>query len=266
MQSSRSRTLARQAQRYYWTVKNVSGTISYKDQEKRKIMSGDPPEERRAQAWAVYQRLLSAYGERPLQPRREPMHELISTMLSHRTTHRNEELAYQRMWRRFGAWEGIRDAPVAELIEAIASANFAEAKAPNIQATLQRIMAERGAATIDFLRDLPAEEGLRWLMALPGVGIKTASLVLLFCFQKAVLPVDTHVHRVSRRIGLIGPKVDATAAHRQLLALLPHESHILFNFHVSQLRHGQQVCVWGTPRCERCPLTDLCAWYEEERG
>lgn len=127
-------------------------------------------------------------------------------------------------------------------------------------------MAERGAATIDFLGDLPAEEGLRWLMALPGVGIKTASLVLLFCFQKAVLPVDTHVHRVSRRIGLIGPKVDATAAHRQLLALLPHEPHILFNFHVSQLRHGQQVCVWGTPRCERCPLTDLCAWYEEERG
>jgi len=98
------------------------------------------------------------------------------------------------------------------------------------------------------------------------VGIKTASLVLLFCFQKTVLPVDTHVHRVSRRIGLIGPKVDATAAHRQLLALLPHEPHILFNFHINQLRHGRQVCVWGTPRCERCPLTDLCAWYQEQRG
>lgn len=88
-------------------------------------MSADPTEERRAQAWAVYQRLLSAYGERPLQPRREPMHELISTMLSHRTTHRNEELAYQRMWQRFGSWEGIRDAPVAELTDAIASVNSA---------------------------------------------------------------------------------------------------------------------------------------------
>lgn len=228
-------------------------------------MTVDLPQERYTLAWEVYQRLLNVYGERPLGPRREPMHELISTMLSHRTTQRNEDLAYQRMWQRFGSWEQIRDAPVTELAAAIAPATFAEAKAPNIQMTLRRIFAEQGTASIDFLRDWPAANGLRWLMALPGVGIKTASLVLLFCFGKTVMPVDTHVYRVSQRIGLIGPKVGATAAHTQLLALLPPEPHVLFNFHINELRHGQQVCIWGNPRCERCTLTDLCAWYREHR-
>jgi endonuclease-3 len=194
------------------------------------------------------------------------MHELISTMLSHRTTQKNEDLAFRRMWERFGSWEAIRDAPVAELTEAIAPSNFAEAKAPNIQKTLRRIIEERGVPAIDFLNDLPADQGLRWLMSLPGVGIKTASLVLLFCFAKPLLPVDTHVHRVSQRLGLIGPKVDPTAAHALLLPLLPPEPPVLYNFHVSMLRHGQQICVWGEPRCEKCVLTDLCVWYREHRA
>ena len=210
----------------------------------------------------VYERLLQSYGERPLKPRREPMHELISTMLSHRTTHQNEETAYYRMWERFGSWEAIRDAPVEALSEAISSATFPEAKAPNIQQALARIIAERGEASLDFLGELPAAAGLTWLMALPGVGIKTASLVLLFCFGKAVLPVDTHVHRVSQRLGLIGPKVSPNAAHPLLLELLPTEPHLLYNFHVSMLRHGQQVCTWSDPRCKRCPLQDQCDWYE----
>lgn len=216
--------------------------------------------------WEVYQRLLQTYGERPLKPRREPMHELISTMLSHRTTQKNEALAFDRMWQHFGSWEAIRDAPVAELAETIAPANFAEAKAPNIQEALRRIIAERGEPKIDFLGELPPEEGLRWLMDLPGVGIKTASLVLLFCFSKALLPVDTHVHRVSQRLGLIGPKVNPTAAHALLLALLPPDPFVLFNFHVALLKHGQQICIWGIPRCEKCPLTDICDWYQGHYG
>ncbi|MDQ3396253.1 MAG: endonuclease III [Deinococcota bacterium] len=211
----------------------------------------------------VYARLLETYGEHSLVPRREPMHELVSTMLSHRTTGRNEDLAFTRMWERFGSWEAIRDAPVGELAEAIAPSNFAEAKAPNIKRALARIISERGEANIDFLAELPAEEGLKWLMALPGVGIKTASLVLLFCFGKPILPVDTHVHRVSQRLGLIGPKLNSTTAHAPLLALLPLEPHVLYNFHIDMLRHGQKVCVWGTPRCGRCPLTDICDWYRE---
>src|SRR6185436_4363079 len=113
--------------------------------------------------------------------------------------------------------------------------------APNIKEALRRIIEERGEPSIDFLRDLPPQEGLDWLMSLPGVGIKTASLVLLFCFSKVALPVDTHVHRVSQRIGLIGPKVNPTAAHPLLLNLLPPEPHVLFNFHISMLLHGQKI-------------------------
>jgi endonuclease-3 len=213
-------------------------------------------------AMEVYRRLVAEQGERPLTPRRTPMRELISTMLSHRTTQANEEAAFERMWEQFGSWEAIRDAPVDELTEALKPATFPEVKAPNIKTALARIIAERGEPSIDFLADMPAEQGLAWLMELPGVGIKTASLVLLFCFAKPVMPVDTHVHRVSQRIGLIGPKVGATAAHELLLELLPSDAFVLFNFHVSMLRHGQRVCVWGTPRCERCVLTDLCDWYQ----
>lgn len=216
----------------------------------------------RAKALQVYELLIKTYGELPLKPRREPMHELISTMLSHRTTQRNEDLAYQRMWERFGSWEAIRDAPVGELAESIAQSNFAEVKAPNIQATLRRIFDERGEASIDFLKDLPAEEGVEWLTSLPGVGIKTATLVLLFCFAKPVMPVDTHVHRVSQRLGLIGPKVNPTAAHAILGDLLPKDAFVLINFHKLMLRHGQQVCPWGTPHCERCSLTGVCDWYK----
>ena len=215
----------------------------------------------REKAQVAYERLLATYGDNPLVPRREPMHELVSTMLSHRTTGKNEDLAYERMWQRFGSWEAIRDAPVEELAEAIAPSNFAEVKAPNIKKTLARIIEERGEATIDFLKEMPTDEALKWLVALPGVGVKTATLVLLFCFAKPVLPVDTHVHRVSQRLGLIGPKVDPTAAHPILLALLPPEPPVLYNFHLNMLRHGQKVCVWGAPRCARCPLTEICDWY-----
>ncbi|MBA3533820.1 MAG: endonuclease III [Ardenticatenales bacterium] len=215
-----------------------------------------------AKAWEVYQRLLATYGERPLVPRRSPMHELISTMLSHRTTQKNEDTAFRQMWDRFGSWEAIRDAPVADLAEAIAPSNFPEAKAPRIQDTLARIIDERGEASIDFIAALDAAAGLRWLMALPGVGIKTASLVLLFCFSKPIMPVDTHLHRVSGRLGFIGPKTSAEAAHRDLLVLLPPEPPVLFNFHVAMLRHGQTLCIWGTPRCAKCPLTDICDYYQ----
>ena len=217
-------------------------------------------------ALEVHRRLLERYGERERVPRREPMHELVSTMLSHRTSERDEALAYRRMRERFPSWASVRDASVDALTQTISPARFPGSKAANIQKTLARIFDERGEATIDFLAGLSPEQGLSWLLQLPGVGVKTASLVLLFCFGKPLLPVDTHVHRVSRRVGLIGPKTSAEAAHRELLELLPRDQQTLFNFHVNLLRHGQRVCPWGTPRCERCPLTDLCSWWRDNRA
>lgn len=214
---------------------------------------------------AVYERLKETYGERELKPRREPMRELVSTMLSHRTNHADEELAYRRMLERFETWEGVRDAPVDELTEAIASSRYPGSKAPNIQKTLMRIFDERGEANIDFLVDLSAEEGVAWLISLPGVGVKTASLVLLFCFKKPVFPVDTHVHRISTRVGLID-KVSADKAHKVLLERLPEDPGVLYTLHINMLRHGQRVCTFNRPKCERCPLIELCDWYAHNRS
>ena len=213
----------------------------------------------------TYQRLIQLHGELERIPRREPMHELISTLLSHRTTEAQEARAFEAMMKRFGSYEAIRVAPFEELVEAIGGVNWPEVKASNIQKVLNRIQAERGELSIAFLDDLPTDDALQWLLDLPGVGLKTATLVLLFCFGKTVLPVDTHLHRVSGRIGLIGSKVSADKAHRELLALLPHDGHVLYNFHIAMLRHGQKICVWKNPRCARCPLTDICNYFQENQ-
>lgn len=226
----------------------------------------DDMEALRAKALQVLDGLIQMHGEPDFTPRREPLHELISTMLSHRTTEANEAKAFAQMWTRFGSWENIRDAPIEELIESIAPANFAGAKAVNIQKVLRVIIEERGSANIDFLRELSSDDATKWLISLPGVGVKTATLVLLFCFHKAVLPVDTHLHRVSIRLGLMDEKTSAERAHDILLSLLPHDARVLFNFHIAMLRHGQKICIWQKPRCERCDLRPLCDWYQSHRA
>lgn len=211
----------------------------------------------------VYQRLIALHGELERIPRREPMHELISTLLSHRTTEAQEARAYDAMMQHFGSYEAIRVAPFDDVAASINGVNWPEVKASNIQKVLNRIHEERGELSIAFLDDLPTEDALQWLLDLPGVGLKTATLVLLFCFGKAVLPVDTHLHRVSGRLGLIGPKVSAEKAHQELLKLLPADGHVLYNFHIAMLRHGQKICVWKNPRCAKCPLADVCDYFQE---
>ena len=211
----------------------------------------------------TYQLLIQLHGEIERIPRREPMHELLSTLLSHRTTEAQEARAYASMMERFQTYEAVRLAPFAELVESIEGVNWPEVKAGNIQKVLNRIHEERGALSIAFLEQLPTDEAMKWLTDLPGVGLKTATLVLLFCFGKPVLPVDTHLHRVSGRIGLIGAKVSAEKAHAELLALLPRDAHVLYNFHIAMLRHGQKICVWKAPRCAKCPLTGFCNYFQE---
>jgi endonuclease-3 len=213
----------------------------------------------------AHRRLQEFYGEIEHKARRDNLRELISTMLSHRTTHKDEETAYRRMFERFGTWEGIQNAPWEELVDAISSSRFPEPKATNIKKVLVRIYEERGEYNIDFLKDLPTEEAMTWLTSLPGVGLKTATLVLLFNFYKPVMPVDTHVHRVSQRVGLISEKTSAEKAHTLIPDMLPKEPKVLYNFHVHFLWHGQRICVWATPRCWECPLADMCDWYQNNR-
>ena len=127
-------------------------------------------------------------------------------------------------------------------------------------------MEEHGELTLAFLDKMPVSEALAWLMSLPGVGLKTASLLLLFNFKKPLLPVDTHVFRVSQRIGLLPEKTTAEKAHKQLLALFPPDPVLLYNFHIHLLRHGQKICVWRKPKCEKCPVQGLCAYYLSVRA
>ncbi len=210
----------------------------------------------------AHERLNEVYGVQEIYGRADPMHELITTILSHRTTHANEEIAYKTMRARFPSWEAIRDAPLPELIDAIRMATYPEVKAPYIQQVLTRLFEEKGEANIDFLHDLSTESALKWLTDLPGVGPKTATLLLLFNFKKPLLPVDTHVYRVTQRVGLIGPKVSANKAHDILLSYLPADATVLFNFHKHFYWHGQRVCTWYDPKCSECVLQTMCDYYQ----
>lgn len=209
--------------------------------------------------------LNKVYKRLDLNSRRDPMHELISTMLSHRTNHADEEKAYYTMLERFGDWEGVLKADVDELADAIVTTRYPGQKAPQIQETLRRIKERRGNINIDFLKDLPIVEALDWLTNLPGVGPKTATLLLLFNFKKPVLPVDTHVFRVSQRVGLIGAKVTATKAHSILLDMLPKDATELFNFHKHLFWHGQRICTFYSPKCGQCVLNSICNYNQDVR-
>lgn len=218
-----------------------------------------PPQERAALLAWVAERLRAEYGERPLVPRRAPMHELVSTILSQRTTHQDEEAAYAELVA-LGDWDTIASLPTEVVAHAIRRSNYPESKAPRIQATLRAIRELRGGYDLDFLAEWPLDAALKWLTALPGVGVKTASLVLLFNYARPVFPVDTHVYRINTRVGTI-PRMGEPAAHRALLALLPPDPPHLYELHVNLLRHGQRVCTWSRPRCPACVLRERCDAY-----
>ncbi len=213
-----------------------------------------------AKAIKVTQRLTELYGEVPFSSK-DPMSMLVDIILSHRTRDEQTAAAYDNLLQHFGSWEAVRDAPTQEVQDVIANVNWPEVKAPRLQAIMRQITEECGNLNLDFLRDLPVEEGAAWLNRFEGVGPKTAACVLLFSCQKPLLPVDVHVHRVSGRLGLIGKKVSADAAHTLLQALLPNDARSIYNFHKALLRHGQRICVFERPRCNKCVLTDLCDYY-----
>ncbi len=213
-----------------------------------------------AKALEVTRRLTEFYGEVPFSSK-DPMSMLVDIILSHRTRDEQTAAAYDNLLKHFGSWEAVRDAPTEEVQAEIDNVNWPEAKAPRLQALMRRITEERGELKLDFLRDIPVDEGAAWLSRLEGVGPKTKACVLLFSCQKPILPVDVHVHRCSIRLGLIGKKVTADNAHALLQALLPQDARIIYNFHKALLRHGQRICVFERPRCKKCPITDLCDYY-----
>jgi endonuclease-3 len=211
-------------------------------------------------AW-IYERLVEEYGLPEWRPSGDPLGELVATILSQHTSDVNSERAYRQLRERFPRWEEARDAPLEEVTQAIRSGGLAEVKAERIQNILHLLTERLGGAplTLDFLADQALDEADAYLRSLPGVGPKTSACVLLFALGKPAFPVDTHVWRVTRRLGLIGAKVSADAAHIALERMIPPAWR--YAMHINLIRHGRRICIAQRPACERCPVRAGCAYY-----
>jgi endonuclease-3 len=207
----------------------------------------------------IHTTLLRAYGTPTWRPHHPPLDELVLTILSQHTSDVNSIRAFNSLRARFATWEAVRDAPVTEVAEAIKSGGLAQVKAPRIQEVLRRIAEERGNFDLSFLTTIPVEAARAWLTALPGVGPKTAACVLLFSCGLPALPVDTHVHRVARRLGLVPDRVTAEQAQILLEAMVPPAEY--YPFHLNLIRHGREICKAQRPLCERCSVRQWCAYY-----
>jgi len=207
-------------------------------------------------ALEVHKRLLKFYGYPEWRNPLPPLDELVSTILSQNTNDLNRDVAFEALKKRFPTWEELRDADVDEVIEAIRPAGLANQKGPRIQAALRAITEQRGELDLEFLRDVPTEEARQWLLGFKGVGPKTAAIVLQFSLGKPAFPVDTHIHRVTGRIGLRPEKMTAEQAHAHFESLLPPETY--YPAHLNLIRLGREVCQARRPNCPECPLRDIC--------
>ena len=209
----------------------------------------------RAKALAVHQRLLAHYGT-PRIHRRPPLDELVLTILSQNTNDRNRDRAYAALRARFPSWEAVRDADPQAVIETIRPAGLANQKGPRIQAVLRAITAQRGDLDLSFLAGWPVEEARAWLMQFKGVGPKTAAIVLLFSLGKPAFPVDTHIYRVTGRLGLRPPHWSVERTHVLMEHIFPPETYEAA--HLNLIYLGRDVCRPRKPQCARCPVRSLC--------
>lgn len=205
---------------------------------------------------AICRRLERAYGPVEAPNQKSVLEQLIATILSQNTSSGNSQAAFDQLTRRFSSWEAVRRAPTARIAGAIHQAGLSNSKAPRIKAILQEVHQQRSELSLEFLREMSAAESLGYLTRFSGVGPKTAACVLLFACDKPVLPVDTHVHRVSQRLGLISPDTTAEQAHEQLARQVPLRC--VLSFHLQLVRHGRRMCLARKPRCPACVLLDRC--------
>ena len=210
-------------------------------------------------ALAVHERLLAHYGQPEWRNPLPPLDELISTILSQNTNDINRDAAFNTLKAALPSWEAVRDAPEQTVVEAIRTAGLANQKGPRIQAVLKAISEERGELSLEFLRDVPKQEASEWLQRFKGVGPKTAAIVLQFSLDMPAFPVDTHIYRVTGRIGLRPPKMSADQAHTYFEEVLPEES--FYAAHLNIIRLGREICQARKPKCPDCPLQDLCDYY-----
>jgi endonuclease-3 len=202
----------------------------------------------------ILEKLRREYGRPLLRPHHKPIDELILTVLSQNTHDRNRDVAYDRLRERFPSWDAVRDAPVAEIEDAIRPGGLAPTKAVRIKQILEAI----GDDDLGWLADAPLDEGRDFLTELPGVGRKTAACVLLFAYGRPDVPVDTHVYRVGSRLGLWREKASFDEAHDEMLRLVADDGQEAYETHVLLIRHGRRTCSARSPACAECPLRRMC--------
>ena len=201
-------------------------------------------------------RLIETYGAPTIRPH-DPIENLVLTILSQNTSDTNRDRAFESLMKRFRTLEDVRAAPLGDIASAIQIGGLQQQKARSIQEALNRIVQTRGGLDLEFLNDLAPHEALRWLLELPGVGPKTAGIVLLFSFDRPVFPADTHIRRVMSRMGLIPERGDP---HPRLNQLLPADPLLMQRLHLLTIRLGRETCRPRRPDCERCPLQPECVW------
>jgi endonuclease-3 len=204
----------------------------------------------------IIERLDAAYGTLPWRPHGDAVAELVLTLLSQNTSDTNSGRAFIRLLNEFPDWPSILDADVKRIERAIQPGGLAPTKAPRLQAILREVWGRRGSFDLSFLKELPLEEARTWLRSLPGVGPKTAACVLLFALGRPALPVDTHVHRVAKRLGLVPEKSTAEQAHALLESMV--EPSDVYAFHIQLIKHGRRTCTAQRPKCPACVLRDGC--------
>jgi endonuclease-3 len=216
----------------------------------------------RVKAWMVHQILCEEY-RCPIRyfHDMDPVSELISSLLSHRTRNSDSGKAFKSLRATFGTWEAVRDAATSDVQAAITAVTWPEQKAPRIQQVLREVTSIRGEVSLDFLADLPVADARAWLEHLPGVGPKTSAATLLFSrLRMAALPVDSHHHRVAQRLGLIPESLDVGPAHAVLESQLPAglTAQQVYDNHEVLMLHGQRCCYYRAPACGRCAVYKLC--------
>jgi len=207
--------------------------------------------------------LSSEYGNRNWQPDDSPLNVLVQTILSQNTSDANSRKAFRSLQSSFPTWEDVASADVYQIAGAIKGGGLGEIKARYIKQTLGGIQQKRGKLELNFLNELPLSEARDWLTQLPGVGTKTANCVFLFSLGRPALPVDTHVYRVAKRLGLIDYKTTVEKAHRLLESLVPPDK--VYQFHVLIIEHGRKVCKAQRPRCFDCVLNRLCQYFKQSQ-
>ena len=213
----------------------------------------------------LIQALEETYGRQTRYSTKSAMDQVIATTLSQRTNYADEKAAYDRLLATYGDWRGVAAAPVEGIEECIQTSRWPEVKAPRIKEILNLVIDRYGEPNLDFLADMPLDEAQALLMELPGVGFKTATFTLLFSLRRPVLPVDTHVHRVSTRYGILPKKITQAKSHGALLEMLPKDADELLNFHKLLFKHGQRVCTYSRPKCGACVVRERCRYFKEER-